>query len=133
MNVGPVESFWLAVNLLSLALTIQALIDARRDQIAVKALNGRAREVAAAGDVRRAIERIVKVSLLLGVVLASEAFRNDREIELTPSLVLLMLVPCVILLSAYLDARERRLLIALVARETRKSGAPTTPPGSLAP
>ena len=116
--VGPVELFWLGVNVLSLALTIQALIEARRDRETVKRLNGRAREVAVAGDVRRAWERIVKVSLLIAVVVPQ--LFSDREIVLTPTIVALMLVPCVILLSAYRDQRERKLLTALVARETRR-------------
>lgn len=116
--VGPVELFWLAVNLMALALTVQALIEARHDRETVKRLNGRAREVAVAGDVRRAWERIVKVSLLL--VVAVPGIFSDRDITLTPPIVALMLVPCIILLSAYRDSRERKLLTALVARETRR-------------
>jgi NADH:ubiquinone oxidoreductase subunit 4 (subunit M) len=117
IHIGAVEMVWLGVTFLALMLAIREYIEARRDRDTVRRLNGRAREVAAVGSVRREGLRVVILGLLLSV--AVPGIFSDREIVLSPAITALMLVPCLLLLGAYLDGRERRLLTAIVAHETR--------------
>jgi hypothetical protein len=84
----------------------------------VKLLNGKAREIATLGHVRREVMRGLVQVLLLAVAVPS--LFSDRDISLTPALAALMAVPVLLLLQSYLDARERRLLTLVVARETRR-------------
>jgi hypothetical protein len=117
IHVGPIETAYIGLNLVTLALTINALLEAYRDRRAVKVLNGRAREVAAHGSVRRERFRVILQALLL--LLAVPSVLSEREVTLTPFVAVLMLMSLLLLLSSYMDARERRYLTALVARETR--------------
>ena len=108
--VSPVEWFWIGVNVVTLALTSIAHADAMANRDAVRLLNGKAREIAAGGDVRRERFRIVLQVLLLGLVIPS--LLNDRDITLNPFLLNLLAIPVVLCISSIADARERRALDA---------------------
>lgn len=118
IHVGTVELAWLGITFLALAICTGLLVDAVRDYRAVKALNGRAREVAVSGSVRGEAFRIVILACLF--VVAVPGIFSDREVMLSLPIALLMAVPSLLLLWAYTDKRERRYLTALVARETRQ-------------
>lgn len=119
LHVHPVEALFMLINITTLVLTSWALREAIRDHQAVKALNGRAREVATLGDVRRAIERIVKASLLMGVAIPT--LFVDNEPQLIGPVGLLMLVPFVMMYGSLQDVRERRVLTAMIASETHEA------------
>lgn len=112
ISIGPVEGLWLTVNAGTLLLTAAALVEAERDRRAVRRLNGKARRIATAGNVRREVLRTVVQVLLL--LVAVPAIFSDREITLSPPIVELMTVAIVLLISSIWDARERRRLDAAV-------------------
>jgi len=115
LSVGPLEALWIVTNLTTFALTLSALVDARADREAVKLLNGHARELAASGIVRREWIRLIVQMLLLAVAIPGVV--SDREIVLTLPIAALMAVPCLLLLSSFLDARDRKALTVLVAAD----------------
>lgn len=106
-DVALLRVVWIAVNLATLALTGYALFEAIGDYRVVKRLNGKARDIAAWGDIRRESFRIVVNLLLLSLAA-----------PVIPPLVVLMAVPLVMLTSSFMDLRERRRLLHLIARET---------------
>lgn len=118
IHIGVVESVYIGINLVAALLTVMSLIEAERDRRAVKALNGRAREVAAGGNVRREVTRLVMQGILLS--LAVPAAFSDRDINLSPTVAVLMAIPAVLLVESWLDGRERRVLMAIVTRETQR-------------
>lgn len=113
MNV--VEAVWISLNLITLILTLVLLIDARADRTAVRLLNGKARELAATGTVRRESFRVTVQALLLGV--AVPGLFSDREAQLTPSVVMLIAVPAVLLVSSFLDYIDRKRMVVLVTAD----------------
>jgi len=110
MNV--LEAIWLALNLATLFLTLVALTDALADQSAVKLLNGHAREIAAAGIVRRESFRVVIQGLLLVAILPA-IFGVSAGVTIAA----LMAVPVVLLTSSLLDSRERKRMTIMVAAD----------------
>lgn len=118
LHVHPLEAIWTATNVLALLVKVWLLREAIRDHRAVKLLNGAAREIATRGDIRRESIRIGVTLLLLSIVVPGLFI--DRDITLTPAILALMAVPLVLLLQSALDLRERRLLTALIAKETRR-------------
>jgi len=115
VNINAVEAIWITLNLVTLILAISALIDARADAKAVRLLNGRAREVAADGIVRREIYRVLVQVLLLAIAIPT-VFRPGN-IEPSPSVVFLMTIPVLLLLSSVFDARDRKTMTVLVAAD----------------
>lgn len=115
LAINSVEFVWVTLNVLTLAFTITAYFDARADRTAVRLLNGKARELAASGIVRRESFRVATQLLLLVVVIPS-LFR-EGDTNLSPALAALMTVPVVLLLSSFFDARERKALTVLVTAE----------------
>lgn len=107
-----VELVWVTLNTVTLALTIHALADARADRRAVRLLDGRAREMAADGAVRREQLRVVVQVLLLIAVIPGVFFLPSWI-----TIVALMAVPAMLLANSLLDARDRRALIAALAEE----------------
>jgi hypothetical protein len=116
LHINLVEFTWVMLNTVTLIFTITALFDARTDREAVRLLNGRARELAASGIVRRELIRVMVQVLLLTVALPG-LFTEDRNTGLNPIVVVLMAVPVLLLLSSFLDARERKALTVLVTAE----------------
>ena len=111
-SVHPIEGFWLLINLVGFGVAAWLLSDALADRAAIRAANGRAREIIGSGGVRREVIRLA-VSVLLLVVVVPGLF-VDREIALSPPLAALMLVPALITANGLLDAQERRRLAALL-------------------
>ena len=114
-SVGPLEAIWIVLNLITFALTVSALVDARADREAVKLLNGHARELAASGIVRREWIRLAVQTLLLTVAIPGVFI--ERDIVLSVPIGALMVVPVLLLLSSFLDARDRKALTVLVAAD----------------
>jgi hypothetical protein len=112
MSLHPFEVVWIVINSTTTLLTLWALWDAYRARRAVKLLNGTARDVVAAGNTRREWFRLL-VQILLLLVIVPGLF-VDRDIPMTPYVLLLMSVPIVLLISTALDTRERRVLLELV-------------------
>jgi len=110
--VNVLEAIWLALNLATLFLTLVALTDALADQSAVKLLNGHAREIAAAGIVRRESFRVVIQGLLLVAILPA-IFGVSAGVTIAA----LMTVPVVLLTSSLLDSRERKRMTIMVAAD----------------
>jgi hypothetical protein len=108
MYINELEALWILSNLLGLMLTISTLVDARADEKAIKALNGRARELVGRGNVRRESLRVLVQVLLLAVVVPG-MFR-DQPTPLTLPIACLLAVPWVLVLNSALDVRERRQL-----------------------
>jgi hypothetical protein len=120
VSVEPLEAVYVVINLTAFLLTLSALVDARADSQAVKLLNGQARELAAAGNVRREALRIVVLLLLLSIVVPG--LHVDREIPLSPLVVALMGIPLVLLASTVFDSKDRRAMTAVVAADLLTAG-----------
>lgn len=118
LHVGPVELAWVLINGAALILTVLALIDARADARTVRALNGRAREIVTAGNVRREGLRVVAQILLL--TLGVPALLSERNVGLSPFVLQLIALALVMLLSTALDARDRTLLTGTVVNGRRR-------------
>ena len=112
LSIDPIEAFWVLVNTVTAILTVIALIDARQTEVAVRELNGRAREIVAHGNVRREWFRLLVQLLLL--MLAAPGLFVDRPIPLSPPILTLITIPIVLLISTLLDYRERRKLVQIV-------------------
>ena len=123
MSIQPLEALYLVINLTALVLTVSAFVDARADSQAVKLLNGKARELAAAGNVRREVLRIVVLVLLLSIV--APGLFDDSEIPLSPFVIALMAIPIVLLVSTIYDARDRRAMTVIVAADLLSEGVTT--------
>lgn len=125
MNVNAVEAVWFLINAVTLVLSVLAYFAARGDREAVKALNGRARELAAAAQVRREGLRVIVQALLLSVVIPS--LFVPGEAILNPQLVALMIVPVVLFASSWFDRRDRRALARTIALEANAAGITSNP------
>jgi hypothetical protein len=112
IHLNGIEAFWLAINSLTFAITVVALLDALSDRKAVKLLNGHAREITSRGNVRREVLRLVVQSLLLAAIFPS-AFL-DNQTPLTPAVLALITVPVVLLGNSILDTLDRKALAATV-------------------
>ena len=115
LSVHPVEAVWFIVNLTTFLLTVSAFVDARADRAAVKLLNGHGRELIANATIRREGIRLT-IQVLLLVVVVPGLF-SDRAIVLSVPLVALMIVPVLLLLNSFFDARDRKALTVLVAAD----------------
>lgn len=113
IHVNAVEALWIIINSAVFAMAVIALADARADREAVRALNGKARELAAEGIVRREVNRLIVQILLL--LLAVPAMFSDRDINLSFGVVVLMTIPVVLLIGSAQDAHDRKILTAAVA------------------
>ena len=115
MNVNAIEAVWVALNFTTLILTIASLLNAWGDRAAVKLLNGRAREFAINGIVRRESFRVLVQGLLLAAVLPDLIHAGESVLD--PPVVALMAVPVVLLVASVLDARDRGVMTAMVAAD----------------
>jgi hypothetical protein len=113
--IDGIEFTWVTLNTVTLVFTITALFDARADRAAVRLLNGKARELAATGIVRREAIRVVVQILLLSI--AIPGLFSDRATTLNPVTVVLMAVPVLLLLASFWDARERKTMTLLVTAD----------------
>lgn len=115
LAIDPLEAFWVTILAIAFGVTLMGLIDARDNSKAIKLLNGHARELAAAGTIRREALRLVVQALLFSV--AVPGLFEDRPVHLSWPLVALMLVPVVLLHATVMDARDRRRMTAITAAE----------------
>jgi hypothetical protein len=119
-NVSPLEFAWLLVNTVTLVFVVNALFDARADRRAVRLLNGKARELAATGIVRRELTRVIKVALLLSVAVPG-LFFADGQVRPEPlrvyPIVALMAIALLLLVQSFWDARDRKAMTVLVTAE----------------
>lgn len=127
LHVDPAEWFWLLVNGTSIVLTAWAVRDARQKHAAVRELNGRAREITAAGNVRREALRLVTQVLLLAVVVPGLFIDRPivlwSEAGLNVALILLIAAPVAILANTVLDAIDRhRVFASITADVGRRAG-----------
>lgn len=115
LHVGPVEWFWLVVNVTAALITVLSLRHAYLSRAAVRALNGKAPRLVAGGDVRREWIRLAIQAGLVIVVIPNLFI--DREIRLFTDtgpnfgLIALILVPVGILANSALDAIDRQRLL----------------------
>lgn len=117
MNVNEVEAVWLSVTLAGFVLTLFALWDAWVARGVVKRLNGHAREIAAAANVRREAIRLVVQTLFLIVVIPG--LFSDRPLVLSISVAALIAVPVVLLANSVVDTVDRRRLIGVIETAMR--------------
>lgn len=115
LSVDAIEAIWITLNLTTFVLTASALLDAMADRAAVRLLNGRARELAAAGIVRREVLRLAVQALFL-IAIVPGLF-VERPVSLTPTVLALMSVPAILLVSSVLDARDRKAMTVIVASD----------------
>ena len=112
--MSPVLLVWLTVNVATLVMTAFAIQSANRDAIAVKRLNGAAREAAVEGARLQEYIRFVKALLLLAVSLVPVFDGRIATIQWTPGIAILTLLPVLIWAGAYVSWRTRRKLDAIV-------------------
>lgn len=118
LAVSLVEAVWIALNLSTLVLTFGALIDARADRTAVRLLNGNARELAAAGTVRREAIRVIAQTVLLAIAIPG-LFSPDAPMTLRSAFAIggLMVVSVLLLFASIFDTRDRKAMTVMVAAE----------------
>ena len=114
--MSPVLIVWITVNLATLVMTGFAIQSANKDEVAVRALNGAAREAVVEGARLQEYLRAVKAGLLLVVSLIPIVQGRAASIELTPGIAILTLFPVLIWAGAYLSWRTRRRVDLLVRR-----------------
>ncbi len=114
LYVNEVEGFWFTVNLATFVLTLFALWDAWVQAGVVKRLNGKAREIAAAGNLRREAIRLVVQTLLLTAVVPG--LFTPGTAGWSVALVALLAIAPVLLVATIFDAIERRRLIGTVEK-----------------
>lgn len=112
--MSPVLLVWLTVNVATLVMTAFAIQSANRDAIAVKRLNGAAREAAVEGARQQEYIRFVKAGLLLVLSCIPIVQGRAAAIELSPGIALLTLLPLLIWAGSYVSWRTRRRLDAIV-------------------
>lgn len=122
-HLNPIEVLWIIVNAIAIVLTGIATLEALRDLslARVDQEGHQARELAAFGNLRREILRLLVQFLLLS--LALPGLFSDQPIPLTPFLVVLIAVPVVLLVSTLLDARDRTRLADLLVSDVRSERA----------
>lgn len=118
MSIDLIEFAWITINLITFVLTVVAIADAKANQAAVKLLNGYARELAAAGALRREWVRLFVQFVFLGIAVPSMFTVNP---ERTPAqyiaIGLLMAAALVLLLNTVKDRRDREKMTVLVAAD----------------
>jgi hypothetical protein len=123
LDLSAVEWFWLLVNASALGFQLLSLWWAWDRRSTVKQLNGKAREIAAAGNVRREIIRVAVQLLFIGIAIPS--IFSPAEIRLTPPLLCLLLIPPLVCLNSALDVRDTLLLIRIAHSEIEDERART--------
>lgn len=124
--IGPVEAFWLLTLAISCVISAAALADAIADRRAILALNGRAKEfrsrrLIGVGNIRRESVRLA-IQLILFSLAVPSVF-DDRDIPITPALVLFLCLPAILLINSILDMDERRKLSQIIQQEIEREVA----------
>jgi hypothetical protein len=118
IHLNAVEVAWITINVIAATMTIAALLEARHDWAVLRKFNGSARGVVARGTIRRETFRLLSQLALLAIALP--AVFSDREIVLTPTLILLLSVPVFILANTISDRRTRNVLHAKLEEDIVK-------------
>ena len=117
--IDDVEWLWIALNVLTFVLTLYARRQARIDQRAVQGINGKAREVSAAGGVRRETVRVGLQLGLLSLVWWSGGLTSDRDVTLNPFVVTLFAIAIGMFVNSALDLRDRREVMRILDKAER--------------
>jgi hypothetical protein len=115
VSINSVEAMWLIVNFTTLLVTLLALWDTWQARSVVLKLNGRAREIVAAGNVRREVVRLGTQLLLIGIVIPQVFIEN--EIQMSYGVGLLMAVPVLLLINSLLDTFDRKRVVRIISEE----------------
>lgn len=116
LYVNDLEIAWLTTCIVGLALSSAGLADAIADHRAVKALNGRAREIVSTGNVRREAVRVGLQIYMLVLVIPS--LFDDRSVTITLAGIMFILgLPVGLAVNSLLDVRERRRLSDILATQ----------------
>lgn len=107
--LSDLARYWTAINGVIALITVAALIDAIRDHHAIRRLDGTLAHIAANGNVRRELMRLLTQALLLAYGW-SVVQGPDRQIALTFPLLCLLMVPVPILANTAGDWRDRKRL-----------------------
>lgn len=107
-GIDPVELIWIAFILGGAVFVVAALFDARADRDAVRRSNGKVRTIQTRGNVRREWLKLAKLGVMLGAVIP--LLPVVRPNVVSPTVLLLMAVPLLILIASALDAKDRREL-----------------------
>lgn len=115
MSINAVEAFWIFTNLATLFVTFAAFLDAladRRTYLKLTDVGERsARAIAARGNVRREVMRLIVQILLLAVIVPG--LFVDRPVEMSAPVLALITVPVMLLAASLMDALDRRELARL--------------------
>lgn len=111
----PIVLFWLLINTTAAFVTAQAVYGAWLDYRTARGTQTGfwgARLLTARGNVRRESLRLITQLLLLS--LAVPALFRTTPVTLSPSIVVLMLVPVVLFIATAFDARDRAILTQML-------------------
>lgn len=108
MSIGPVEAFWIALNLVTLVLSVLGFLDARRSVAAVKWFDGHGPGIVAKGDQRREFVRVLTQLSLLSLAIPAAYAPGDTRLSFP--IVALMSVAVLVFLNTAGDAVDRRRL-----------------------
>jgi hypothetical protein len=111
VTIHPVEATWLAITIVTLAITLYALREALISRRVVTQLNGKAREINAQSVVRRERFRVLIQCWLIGIAIPPALRPGD--VPFTISVALLMVLPVILLASSMLDLRDHRRILGM--------------------
>lgn len=115
MHVDPIEWLWIALNGTTFAVTVLAWREARRDRAVVQLKDGRVREIATDGHVRRETVRGIIQVLLLALVVPGLFI--ERPVPLTFPVAVLMGIASMVFVNTVGDYRDMRRITAELYRD----------------
>lgn len=118
LHVDTIEALWFAITLAGLIVCVAEAVDARQARNVIHSLNGRAREIDAGANLRRAVLRATVQALLLSLVFPS--LFTDFTVQLDYGAVTLIAVSFVLLLSSSLDLVDRNRVIRIASDEVEQ-------------
>lgn len=125
MSIDLIEFTWITINLVTFILTLVALVEARADQAAVRLLNGRARELAATGIVRREKVRLYVQFIFLAIATPSLFTEAPERTPVQYAIIVLLMSGALALLwNTVKDRQDRQVMTVLLAADvlnTRES------------
>lgn len=112
------EAIWLTGSVLGFALTLFAVLEARKDAIAVRVLNGDVVGIAVRGAYFQERARLLVQFVFLAVGLIAVA--DPRDAPMTPTVALLLTVPVILAVNTVRSLIDRR---AVRSRGAKKAMA----------
>lgn len=117
IHLDPIEGIWIVLNGTTFVVTVLAWWSARTDRRVVALKNGRIREIATAGNVRREVVRAILQLALLSLVIPG--LFSERPVVLSWPVLSLMAIAVLMFANTAGDYRDRRRITTELYRGKR--------------